>query len=281
MKKLKNSKYKNTGFIFDVLIRNVTTEILDNKPQSTINLIKKFFHGNSELAKEIQIYKMLSETNKSSRVATDLLTEAKNMHSKIDVQKLNSEKYKLIGELNKSADLKTFFETRVPKYTEYASIYKFLNYSVNDNPVEYLTNKDQILEQITNTPQDATVKNASEIILENTTSPEERKLVFKTIINLFNEKYSKLNIPQKKLLTKFINENTTDKSFLKYCQLEACKIKNILRAIVEKTSDPVLKIKLNEITNLTSKIETSTRVNDEHISSLLKYYELLYLIGGK
>ena len=148
MKKLKNSKYKNTGFIFDVLIRNVTTEILDNRPQTTINIIKKFFHSGSELAKEVQIYKMLSETNKSARVATDLISTAKSMHGQIDLNKLSSEKYKLIGELRKNTDLKTFFETRVPKYSEYASIYKFLNYDVPDNHVEYLTIKDQILEQI-------------------------------------------------------------------------------------------------------------------------------------
>lgn len=281
MKKLKNSKYKNTGFIFDVLIRNVTTEILNNKPQATINIIKKFFSPGSELSREVQIYKMLSETNKTVRIGAELISTAADLYSTIDLVKLNTEKYKLIGELKKNLDLKTFFETRVLKYPEYASIYKFLNYSVVDNPVEYLTIKDQILENISTPKQEQDIKNTSELILENSTDSEDRKLILRTIIDLFNTKYANLNKPQKKLLTKYINENTVNDGFLKYCQLEACKIKTILRTLSQNSKQPVMKIKLNELSNLTTKIESATRINDEHVSSLLKYYELIYLMGDK
>ncbi len=281
MKKLKNNKFKNTGFIFDVLIRNVTTEILNNQKQSTLDIIKKFFKVGTELAKEVQIYKMLSENVQNANSAKELVTIAKKMHSGIDQQKLNTEKYKIIGELKKHFDLKTFFETRVLKYAEYATIYKYLNYNAVDNPADYLNAKNQIVEQISTGYQSADLKNTSEILLENTSTNEDRKLILRTIINLFNTKYADLNKPQKKLLAKYINENTTDNTFLKYCQLEACKIKTILQTVKTDIKNPVLKIKLNEISNLTTKIETSNRITDEHVSSLLKYYELIYLLGGK
>lgn len=281
MKKLKNSKYKNTGFILDVLIRNMTTEILNSKDQNSINIIRKYFNKNTELSKEVRIYQTLSENGKSKNICEKLIDAVKQTHKSIDRHKLSKEKYKLIGEIQEKFDIKNFFDTRVEKYPIYASIYKLLEYSIEDNPETYLTNREFLIESISKTENGSTAKTVEDVIYENSQTPDDRKMIFRSLIKMFNEKYSRLNSPQKKLLTKFINENTTDTAFLRFCQLEASKVKTALKLISEKTPDPVLKIKLAELSKLAVLVENATKMKDSHVSSLLKFYELIYTLENK
>ena len=54
MSKLKNSKYKNTGILFEMLVRKLTSETLSSNKSVTIDIIKKYFGRNTELSKELQ-----------------------------------------------------------------------------------------------------------------------------------------------------------------------------------------------------------------------------------
>ena len=95
------------------------------------------------------------------------------------------------------------------------------------------------------------------------------------IIEKFNSKYQFLNAKQKKLVSKFINENTSLDPFKNYVYSEVTSIKRSLIELAKKTNDKVLKIKLTEVARLTNEITSSSRIKDEHISSMIKYYELI------
>ena len=60
----KHNKIKNTGILFELLTRQITVDILNNKKNSSaIKILKKFFNENTELGKENQLYKVLVEIN--------------------------------------------------------------------------------------------------------------------------------------------------------------------------------------------------------------------------
>jgi len=283
MRKLKNSKYRNTGFIFEVLVKNVTSEVLsENKQQPALSIIKKYFKKDSELLKEFQIYKTLSEPNRKESISDKLIDAVKDIYRKIDLKKLQTEKYRLIGELNKKYNIKEFFNTNVEKYKLYASIYKVLNYNISSNPEEYLNNHQVIKEYITSKPSIQKTTELNDSLLNEIKDRDESILVFKTIVNKFNSKYSSFLPEQKKILAKYVNENTTTESFLRFVQLEANKQKTQLTEIIKiKNIDPVQKIKLKELVKLLETIELTKKVKSDHVSALLKYCELINLLGKK
>ena len=43
MKKLKHSKYKNTGILFELLVQKLTSETMSSNRTVTADLIKKYF----------------------------------------------------------------------------------------------------------------------------------------------------------------------------------------------------------------------------------------------
>ena len=59
MKKLKHSKYKNTGILFEMLVRKLTSETLSSNKSTTVDIIKNYFGRNTELSKELQLYNTL------------------------------------------------------------------------------------------------------------------------------------------------------------------------------------------------------------------------------
>lgn len=281
MKKFKNSKYRNTGFIFEVLIRNVTSETLNNQASKSLDIIKKFFRKDSELLKEYKLYQALSESGKKENISDKLIDAVKEISKKIDTDKLKTEKYKLIGELNSKYNIKEFFSTRVDKYPVYASIFKILSYNLNDNPEEYLDNHQKIREYITSK---ATIPSASyedTLINENIKTKDEGKFLLKTILNKFNHKYSVLLPEQKHILSKYINENTATESFLRFIQLEANRLKSRLTHASKRVTDPVQKIKITELSKLLENVELAKRIKDDHVSALLKYCELIHLLENK
>ena len=43
MKKIKHSKFKNTGFLFELLTRQITMEILNGSEEKAKGIIKEFY----------------------------------------------------------------------------------------------------------------------------------------------------------------------------------------------------------------------------------------------
>ena len=60
MQKNKHSKVRNTGLLFEILLRQVTADILDkNKKTKALDIIKENFNKNTELGKELGLYNLL------------------------------------------------------------------------------------------------------------------------------------------------------------------------------------------------------------------------------
>jgi len=57
--KPKHSKYKNTGILFELLTRQITSETISNSPPKSVGILRKFFGKKTTLLKEYQIYHAL------------------------------------------------------------------------------------------------------------------------------------------------------------------------------------------------------------------------------
>jgi len=59
MKKIKHSKFKNTGFIFELLVRQITSEIMSANKSVAEKILKEHFNSKKELSKELKLYQYL------------------------------------------------------------------------------------------------------------------------------------------------------------------------------------------------------------------------------
>lgn len=275
MKGLKHTKIKNTGLIFELLVRQIASDTLNNKDSKAIPILKKYFNKNTELSKELNLYKILTNEkfNKEEK-ANSLIEAVVKTKNGLNKNTISKQKYSLIKEINDSFGLANFFNAKVANYKILASVYKLLEYDVADNPTEMVNCKYTLIEYVTGNEVQKT-DDASEIKTFISEDKSVRLLAYKYLVNKFNEKYNILDSKQKNLLREYINNVTTTEELKKYIVNESNSIFKELEKLSKKVDSQVVKIKLHEVTNLLKSMSSVKTVNDNHILSLLRYYELL------
>lgn len=263
----KHKKIKNTGLLYEMLIQQMTSEVISNEVPKSLNLIKKHFH-NTELAKEYKLYKTLSETTgKSENEASLILNEAISYYNKLDKSKINKDKYNLVKDINNNYP--NFFKQRVPNYSLNASIYNILESQNEDKGydiTEIVKNKVTLLEHFTK-------KDEKDEFLEeyNKLDKLTKKIAYKVAIDKFNEKYkSVLNENQKSIMIDYITESLTPD-----------KIKNNLDNII-KLCESKLKLvkdettskKLQEVINDIDSFKNNINLSEDTINKVLMYNDL-------
>ena len=275
MKNLKHSKFKNTGVLFELLVRQVASDTLNNNDSKAIPIIKKYFAKSTELAKELNLYQTLvKEKFAKEDKAGHLIDAVSAAKTKLNQTSINRQKYNLIKEIKNTYVLEDFFKTKVSNYKTLAAIYKLFEYTIADSPVESVNNRYTLIEHITrkDVKKIAPLNEMSSFIKQD---KEVRLLSYKILVDRFNEKYSDLNEGQKSILRNYINavsEGTELKSFIGE---EVSKLQKSLKSLTAKVDDKVVKIKLSEVSNLLSEIASAKTVKDTHILSLLRYHELV------
>lgn len=275
MKNLKHSKFKNTGVLFELLVRQVASDTLNNIDSKAIPIIKKYFGKSTELSREFDLYQTLVKEKFSKEdKAVQLIEAVLQAKSKLNQSTLNRQKYNLIKEIKSTYVLEDFFKSKVNDYKTLASIYKLFEYTVSDNPTEIVENKFTIVEHITRKDiKKANSLNEMSAFIKQ--DKEVRLLSYKILVDKFNTKYSKLNEGQKSLLRQYIN-SVNDSSELKtFLVNEVTKIQKDLKALNSKVTDKVTKIKLTEVANLVGTYKDVKTVKDNHILNLLRYHELI------
>ena len=275
MKNLKHSKFKNTGVLFELLVRQVTSDTLNNSDSKAIPLIKKYFAKSTELAKEFNLYQtLIKEKFTKEEKANHLIEAVLIAKSQLNQAVLNRQKYNLIKEIKNNYVLEDFFKSKVNNYKALAAIYKMFEYTIADHPTESVNNRYTIVEHITrkDVAKNAVKNEMSEFIKQD---KDVRLLSYKILVDKFNEKYYDLNEGQKSILRNYINavsEGTELKSFI---VKEVNKLQISLKTLTSKVDDKVVKIKLTEVTNLLNEISVAKSIKDTHILSLLRYHELI------
>lgn len=282
MKKVKHSKFKNTGIIFELLVRQITLEVLNgDTTEKAKGIVKEFFAANTELNKELRLYDLLlKEKYNSDSRAEKFIDTVNEAHTRIDVKKLQKEKYNLIKTINESFDMNAFLSSPVSNYKVLASIYKIFEVkTLTDYDVKDVFNsKITLIENITSKPAKVNEsKFGTDAVVESYKKQDKdlRLLTYKILVETFNKKYSTLDDNQKNLLKEYINNITNTTKFKQYVETEIPNLISELKKLSAKITDKVTKIKLNETASVLSKAKIGKVVTDSQVSSLMLSYELV------
>ena len=274
--KTKHSKIRNTGILFELLTRQITVDVLNNdKKGSAANILKEFFNKNTEMGKEYELYRILSEKKYSKEShAVKLIEAVVTNRQRLSNRRLNNEKYNLIKTIKENYNVKDFFNTRLPNFKVFASIYKVFGISENPNPIETTDSTITLIEHITSIQSNEVKKSE---ILETYTEEDKdlRLLAYELLVDKFNKKYKSLNENQKDLLKQYINNLSNTNSLNEFVNSEVVKIKKNLKKYVKKVDDDITRIKLEEAINHIDTLVPSKVVKDKNIISLMRYYELI------
>lgn len=274
MANIKHNKFRNTGILFELLVRKITADTMSNQDSKAVSLIKKYF-VNTELAKENKLYQALTKSQNISEVqAESILSTILEINKTLDRNQLSKEKYNLIKEIKNNFDIDDFFKAKINNYKLLSSTYTLLeaNLTPTRNLDDILTSKMNILEHIAQTnaisvPQPT----VSEF---ETLDKGTRSLVYKIMLEKFNNKFNTLSDDQKEVLKEYINNITNTTNLKKYVDVKFTSLKESLLKFLPKIEDATIKIKVNETINLINPILESKTLKDDNIIALLQYQEL-------
>jgi uncharacterized protein YdeI (YjbR/CyaY-like superfamily) len=276
--KIKHSKYKNTGILFELLIRQITADTLEGKDSPVKEILKKYF-VKTELGKEYKLYETLLKKSSLTETKADIVINTLLESSKtINRRAVKKQKYNLISELQKYYNLNEFFNHKLPHYKIQAAFYSLLEIYNNETPMdpEYIiTNKVTILEHLT--AANITEKKVRDNVLEefNKADKDTRTLAYRIILEKFNGKYENLNKHQKSILKELINSIDNSPKLKEFYTAKSTEIKNDLLQLNKSTKDPVTKIKINEVVSLIKPLDKTHKVTDDDLVNLLQYCDLV------
>ncbi len=274
IKRLKHSKIKNTGLMFELLLRQITADVLNKDERgNAVNIVKSRFTETTELGKELQLYQVLiNQRFKSDKQADYFINEVLSRRSNLNQSQLRREKYNVIKEIKESYNVDKFFSSKVPEYKIYASIYKLFEYASSISPEEKTESFFNILEHVT-------TNKSSDMLSENNDKDSDlRILSYKILLEKFNKKYSTLDSNQKELLKTYINNVSNTNHLKEYVESKIPEIVKDIKNLKSKVKDKVVKIKLKEALNSIDKfcgVGKSKLVKDTTVVQMMRYLELV------
>ncbi len=279
MKKIKHSKYKNTGILFEMLVRQVAADTMHGRKTKALPIIKRHFKAGTELGKELQLYRTLQEEEfKTETSAQKFLQACVTARKALNESALRRQKYNLIKEINDQFIVDNFFKARVSNYNIMAAAYKLFEYAEVDNPAQIVRSKSTLVEHVLrNTLANPKRVKKGNVIKETySVQPKDvRLLSYKMLIDKFNDKYNGLNQRQKNILREYINNVTNTVALKEFIQTEIPVIQKELKRSSARVGSKIVKIKLNEVNNMLTNLQESGIVKDKDVLTMLRYYELI------
>ena len=276
--KIKHSKYKNTGILFELLVRQITADTLKGGDSPAIDILKKYFIKTS-LGREYKLYesilksKVLNEGRANMVISTILESS-----QKFNRTSLRKQKYSLVNEIKKYYNLDNFFGCKIKNYKELASLYTLIegynSISLN-NSNQLIENKITLLEHLTK--KSTNKEETKQDILEEfqTFDKDTRILTYKILLEKFNSKYTHLSVEQKEILKEYINSVDSTPSLRNFYNNRINGLKLQLEGELKKITDPATKIKLVEVSKYLVELDKSVKINTNHLVDLLQYCALI------
>jgi hypothetical protein len=272
---IKHSKFKNTGLLFELLVRQITSDTLEGKNSTAINILKKYF-VNTELGKEYKLYEQLGAyknlTESKAEMVINTLIETSTKLKRTEIRK---QKYNLVREIKENYNVENFFRAKVGNYKVFAALNNLIENQSSEKvaPETVINNKITLLEHLTKVP--AAVQ--SDELLEEYKgySKDLRILTYKMLLEKFNEKYDHLTPQQKEVLREVVTAVDNTDKLKQYYNTKIAEVQNLLSKKTSDLKDEVLKIKITEVLKYVQPLGKTEKVTNDCIINLLQYYELL------
>lgn len=272
---IKHSKFRNTGLLFELLVRQITSDTLEGKNSAAINILKKYF-VNTELGKEYKLYEQVTAyKNLSEAKAEMVINTLVETSTKLKRSEIRKQKYNLVKEIRDSYNVEKFFKAKVTNYKVFAALNNLIENQSSEKvaPETVINNKITILEHLTKTPVTAP---ADELMEEYKGYGKDiRILTYKMLLEKFNEKYDHLTVKQKEVLREVITSVDNTDKLKEYYNTRIVEVHELLQKKTVEIKDEVLKIKITEVLKYVKPLEKTEKVTNDAIINLLQYYELV------
>jgi hypothetical protein len=278
MNKIKHNKYKNTGILFELLIRQIASDTVSGKDSAAVNLVKKYF-SKTELMKEHTLYQtLLSSKILTEAKAESLINTTLELSSRLNKSALRKEKYNLIKSIRETYNIEDFFKAKINQYAQCAAIYNLIeshNSSEFNDPNQIHNNKVTLLEHISR--KETSKSKDEDSSLEEYASMDRgtRMLIYRTLLEKFNDKYNTLSTVQKSVLKEYINNISNTVKLREFINTNYTNIKVELRKLNKVVTDKTTQIKINEIINILQPLDKNQNIKDDNIVALLQFHQLV------
>ena len=276
--KIKHSKYKNTGILFELLVRQITADTLKGGDSPAISILKEYFVKTS-LGREYKLYesvlksKVLNE-GRANVVISTILESSKRFNR----SSLRKQKYNLINEIKKHYDIDVFFGSKIKNYKELAALYTLIegynSKEVSDSN-QLINNKITLLEHLTK--KEVNTEEVKEDVLKEfqTYDKDLRILTYKVLLEKFNSKYEDLSKEQKQVLKEFINSVDSTPGLRDFYNSKINDLQATLNEEAKNIKDKATQIKIQEVAKYLVELDKTTKVSNNNLVDLLQYYELV------
>ena len=275
---IKHSKYKNTGILFELLVRQIASDTISGADSAAIGLVKKYF-SKSELNKEHKLYQALVSTKALTEgKAESLINTTLEISSRLNRSALRKEKYNLIKDIRESYGIEEFFKSKINNYSQYAAAYNLIeahNSLEFVEPSQVIENKVTLLEHITR--KEVSKEDVKDRVLEEYAKMDKgtRILAYKMLLEKFNEKYGDMSNAQKTVLKEYINNISNTVKLREFVNNSYTAIKTQIAQLSKTVADKTTQIKLTEIVNLLRPLDKNQNVKDDNIIALLQFHQLI------
>jgi len=277
--KAKHSKYKNTGILFELLVRQITSDTINGVDKSpAIGIIKEFFKKNTTLKKELALYQtLLKEKFNTEKKAEKFIAAVLKERKQLSSTELRKQKYNLIKEVKNNYDVVEFFKAKVENYSDNASI--FCLFEEKTSPAQNVRFRYSLIETITSKKKK--ISRVDETYqMYSKQDKDIRLLSYKIMLEKFNDKYGTLSAGQKTLLREYINNISNTEKLKTYLHSEINKTASSVKSLSKKVKDDVVSIKLNEVVTQLRLIKKERKIQDKHMLSVLRAYDLIKEINN-
>lgn len=276
--RIKHSKYKNTGILFELLVRQITADTLKEGESPAVDLLKKYFFK-TELGKEYKLYESVSKsTQLTESKANAFISTILENSKKLNRSSLRKAKYNLINEISSAYNIDEFFATKIKNYKTFASIFTLIE-SYNSKQIveteQIVNNKITLLEHLTNSQISETEVKKDVLKEFQSYDKDTRILTYRVLLEKFNDKYDEFSKEQKHVLKEFIESVDSTPKLREFYNTKIKELKYSILTEAKSMQDKVVKIKLIEVTKLLTELKKTDKVDSENLVDLLQYYELI------
>jgi hypothetical protein len=277
MAKTKHNKKRNTAFLYEALVREMTKAVVSQdkeRKNNIVDILKESFSSKRILGKELKLYQTILESaDLESVTAEKLLYKIREAYSELDEQEIYNAQSAVIDRINKEVGSEVY-NNFVPNYKSIATVSQLFGADSTAVGIKRgVILEQQILETITSSTTEESKTEMKPI----------DNIVFKTFTSKFNEVYGDdLLSEQKELLNRYILSFSSDTDIKIYLNEELGRLHTALQTalnIEEVKSDQNMTESTNSVIKMIDEFKTQP-VDKSLVEKVLKIQNLVHEISA-